>query len=234
MPNSIGEQLAAARVAQELEIEDVAHGTHIHHDVLRQLEANEFDKMPNEMFAKSFLRLYGEHVGVDTDTAIAKLDLETASHGEQFLLGGINPEVRSRYGNLATRIPVRPIVASAVVVLALLIGGGYLVSHLYGAEPEIGAEVVPSPNPDVELAVIPEPKPEPAVKTTMPVSTEPASPVPTDTDEILKGEPVVRKAEPVDEDDLSTEDEPSDDGSTTTEKPFIVEGFAQDGASEGE
>ena len=240
MPDSIGEQLEAARVAQGLEIEDVAHKTRIHHDVLRQLEANEFDKMPNEMFAKSFLGLYGEHVGVDTGAAVANLEFESASNGEQFLLGGIKPEVRSRYGNLTTRIPVRPILASAAAVLALIMGGSYLVSHLYGADtgttnntepvPEIGPSPSEEPIPETELAGAPDEVEIVEPSSIVPIGTPAPATEVTDSESIPKGEPVVRKAEPVDEESVAAEEENPEEelpteSTTVASEPYLVQGY---------
>ena len=135
MSDSIGQQLKAARKAQGLVIEDVAHKTRVHHDVLRQLEADDYQQIPNLMFVKSFLKIYGEYVDVDTNEAIAQLDAAADGGHEQYLLGGIDPSIRSRYGHLASRIPVRPILASAAAVVALALGGSYLVSQLYGSDP---------------------------------------------------------------------------------------------------
>ena len=135
MSDSIGQQLEAARTANGLTIADVAHATRVHHDVLRQLEGGEFEKLPNLMFAKSFLKLYGEHLGVDVSEAIEELESAEDARHQQFLLGGVDPSVRNRYGHLAIRIPVRPLLASAVAVIALTIAGSYLVSHLYGDTP---------------------------------------------------------------------------------------------------
>ena len=131
MSETIGKQLRAAREARHLSIEDVAHKTRIHRDLLCQLEAGDYSKFPNLMFLKSFLKLYSEHVGFDASEEIARLNAERNRHGEQYLLGGLDPQLRESYGRLTSRIPVRPILAYVAAVALLVIGGSYLVSHLY-------------------------------------------------------------------------------------------------------
>ena len=83
------------------------------------------------MFLKSFLKLYSEHLEFDASEEIARLNAERNRHGEQYLLGGLAPQLRESYGRLTSRIPVRPILASVAAVALLVIGGSYLVSHLY-------------------------------------------------------------------------------------------------------
>ena len=144
MSETIGQLLAAGRRARDLTIEDVAHRTRIHHSIIRQLESDDYSNIPNLMFVKSFLKIYGEHVEVDTTEALSELTTPANEHGQQYLLGGIDPEVRERYGHLRSRIPVRPILASAAVVAALVLGGSYLATHLYGSDSE--AEPVSTAN----------------------------------------------------------------------------------------
>ena len=134
MSNTIGQQLATARQARRLSIEDVAHQTRIHHGVVRQLEADDYASIPNMMFVKSFLNLYSRHLEIDIRVAIAQLSAPTAKpHDEQYLLGSIKPSVRGKYGHLTSRIRLRPLLASAAALVLLAIGASYLVSHLYGS-----------------------------------------------------------------------------------------------------
>lgn len=244
MSESIGSQLQAARVAQGLEIEDVAHKTRIHHDVLRKLEADAFDELPNKMFVKSFLKLYGDHVGVDATPAFSQLEAAAAGNGEQFLLGGINPAVRDSYGHLSRSIPVRPILASVAAVITLAFGGNYLVSHLYGGDAGTVKSAEPEPAPAVpetpETADLPSTKLVSAPETQLVRQTFPLVPIdttipekkPIDPDLIPKGTPVIRKAEPVasDEGDESEAPEEVDSADTSasavSDEPSVVPDFA--------
>jgi len=141
MSDSIGQQLAAARQSRGWEVEDIAHKTRIHHDVVRQLEADDYSHFPNMMFAKSFLQIYSQHVGVDATEEIDQLsDAEPNGEGEQYLLGGIKPDVRSQFGRLNIRIPMRPVLATVAAITVLGVSGFYLVSELYGASTNVTEE----------------------------------------------------------------------------------------------
>ena len=54
MVESVGRKLQQARLAQKLEIEDVAERTKIRPDRIIDLEADEYSHFPNLTYAKSF------------------------------------------------------------------------------------------------------------------------------------------------------------------------------------
>ena len=231
MSDSIGHQLKEAREARGLVIEDVAHKTRVHHDVLRQLEADDYEQIPNLMFVKSFLKIYGEYVDIDPSEAIAQLD-SAADGNQQYLLGGVDPSIRNRYGHLASRIPVRPILASAAVVIAIGLGGSYLVSQLYGSDP--AAVTSDDSTPPAESSETPGDPQPPTGSGMVETESEDSRPVPgvpsdltipenldeIDPKEILKATPVVRKAEQVEE---SEEAEEQTDGSNPVSSIFVRE-----------
>lgn len=172
MSETIGTKLEAGRTARGLSIEDIAHKTRIHRDVLCQLESDDYSKFPNLMFLKSFLNLYSQHVGVDASETIATLNAQATRHGEQYLLGGVDPELRERYGHLTSRIPVRPILASLAALALIAVGGDYLVSRLYAIETNLEADarfpapdledLAPKETVDVPPIALASPNPEPA------------------------------------------------------------------------
>ena len=156
MSETTGQQLVAEREKRGLSIEDVAHQTRIHHDVVRQLEADDYTKFPNLMFVRSFLDLYSRFLDIDASAAIAQLrSSATNHHGEQYLLGCISPTLREKYGHLTRRIPMRPIIASAAAIALLAVGGPHLVSHLYGAGSSTESPAVQSPQPGPEKTANP-------------------------------------------------------------------------------
>ena len=195
MLETIGQQLLAAREQRGLTVEDVAHQTRIHRDVVKRLEADEFSEFPNLMFVKSFLRIYSQFLDLDASHAIAQLAAAEANqHGKQYLLGGVNPAVRETYGHLHFRIPVRPLLASAAAVIALVIGGNYLVSHLHGSDADDSPAVVRSPGGSAESELPGEPLAE-KIQTGAKM-TAPPSGVPTGEPEPEISEPEVLASDP--------------------------------------
>ncbi len=66
MLETVGKKLAKARKAKRLTIEDVEHRTCIPHGRLRELEDDDYSHFANLTYAKNFLKLYSNYLGVDT------------------------------------------------------------------------------------------------------------------------------------------------------------------------
>jgi len=65
---SIGEQLAKARKAEGISLSKASNGTKLKVAYLEALEANNFDEMPAPIYAKNFIRIYGNYLGLDGNT----------------------------------------------------------------------------------------------------------------------------------------------------------------------
>jgi hypothetical protein len=62
----IGARLREARMRAKIDINEVEVRTKIRAKYLRAIENEEWDLLPGEVYAKSFLRTYGEYLGLDT------------------------------------------------------------------------------------------------------------------------------------------------------------------------
>lgn len=69
-----GEHLAEARSSRGFSVEDVAHETRIPVSHLRALEEGDYARFDGVAYARSFLRLYGNYLGVDVTEGLAQLD----------------------------------------------------------------------------------------------------------------------------------------------------------------
>lgn len=117
--DSIGETLRAARHAKQLALEDVARATKIKLDILEKLEADEFDRLVAPTYAKGFLKLYAEHLGLDAPALVAYYLKSQGGLCRQGLQVETAAAARSRKpGEL--RLPVRR-VALGVAGLTLLV-----------------------------------------------------------------------------------------------------------------
>ncbi|CAB4924122.1 unannotated protein [freshwater metagenome] len=63
--HGIGASLREARMRQQLDITEVEADTKIRGKYLRALENDEWDVLPGPTFVKSFLRTYGDRLGLD-------------------------------------------------------------------------------------------------------------------------------------------------------------------------
>ena len=73
MPESIGQQLKRARREQNLSLEKVFEATHLRIKYLEALEADDFSVMPSPVQGRGFLRLYGQHLGLEIDALLEDL-----------------------------------------------------------------------------------------------------------------------------------------------------------------
>jgi cytoskeleton protein RodZ len=66
MADEIGSQLREARLHAKIDINEVETRTKIRAKYLRAIENEEWDLLPGEVYVKSFLRTYGDFLGLDT------------------------------------------------------------------------------------------------------------------------------------------------------------------------
>ena len=72
MPETIGQQLKAARTARNLTLEKVTQVTHIQARLLEAMEADDFEILPSPVQARAFLRTYAGFLELSLDEMIAR------------------------------------------------------------------------------------------------------------------------------------------------------------------
>jgi cytoskeleton protein RodZ len=128
---SLSDTLRDARVAKGLELNDIAEITHVRKEYLEALEEGRYGDLPEDIYARNFLRLYAQAVGLDD----AKL-LERFSRERRAALGisTVSDAVPTVSRNDGTTVKPRPPVAMwlpALVLVAALGGLGYFVFNRY-------------------------------------------------------------------------------------------------------
>jgi transcriptional regulator with XRE-family HTH domain len=71
---SIGEFFRQVRETKGLTLDDVASKTRIHPDFLIALEEGNFTKLPDQVFAKGFVRSYARSLGLDEEEAMRRFE----------------------------------------------------------------------------------------------------------------------------------------------------------------
>jgi cytoskeleton protein RodZ len=74
----IGRRLRAARTRKGLELQDVERALCIRARHLRALEAERFDELPAEAYARAFLREYADHLGLKGEELVRAFDARRA------------------------------------------------------------------------------------------------------------------------------------------------------------
>ena len=81
------------REAKGLTIDDVASKTRIRNDFVKALEEGNFAKLPDQVFARGFVRSYARSLGLDEDDAIQRF---TQSSGAYYDKQGERERLKAR------------------------------------------------------------------------------------------------------------------------------------------
>jgi cytoskeletal protein RodZ len=96
LPEGLGAQLREARERAGLELADVAARTHVRKAYLEALENEDLDALPEDVYARNFLRLYARTVGLDPNEALARFaELRGRATGRTTLGGRPDPSSRA-------------------------------------------------------------------------------------------------------------------------------------------
>lgn len=177
---AIGQVLKEARSRAGLEIGEVERRTKIRTRYLRALEAEEWDALPGEVYAKSFLRTYAQLLGLDAEALVDEFRRRTEDPRGVAHYPISEPMLRTRRRADQTGrdwVPGRGLVIGGLIVILLLV---LLVLGLTGGEdgeqrPVPAAEKGPrreQATPEPERKREPEPPPK------LSLSLEGTGPVP--------------------------------------------------------
>jgi cytoskeleton protein RodZ len=121
----IGARLREARMRAKIDINEVEVRTKIRAKYLRAMENDEWDLLPGEVYAKSFLRTYGDFLGLDTRQLMDDFR-RLHEHPSEHELRPIAPPGRDRdRGSRSRTVPpwaIVGVVLVAVVAVLIIIG----------------------------------------------------------------------------------------------------------------
>ncbi|MCP9438875.1 MAG: DUF4115 domain-containing protein [Nitrospira sp.] len=120
---SVGEFFRQVREAKGLTVDEVSSKTRIRADFVRALEEGNFSKLPDQVFARGFVRSYARSLGLDEEDAIQRFTksagafYEKQDERERLKLRQIEEDRKRR----ANRKAVGVAIGLAVVVLIVLL-----------------------------------------------------------------------------------------------------------------
>ncbi len=112
----IGPTLRETRMRQRLDITQVEAATKIRAKYLRALENEEWDQLPGPTFVRTFLRTYGDYLGLDSKMLVEEYKQRFQRPTPQELLP-FSPRTAGRRQRRAFAIPPFVIIGACVVVL---------------------------------------------------------------------------------------------------------------------
>ncbi len=163
---SFGLFLQSARIEKKISIDALAAETRIRIEVLRRIEAEEHENLPNDVFVRGFIRSYALAVGADVNEALERYRASLALRG-----------TKTHHQTMAATHPNRFWLGLVAAVGAVLLVAG-LTLYLYGRfntdphlppatektaapqQPVASADKPPDDDPGVPRAA-PTPPPEP-------------------------------------------------------------------------
>lgn len=125
----IGETLRETRMRLRIDISEVEAHTKIRAKYLRAIENEDFDLLPGPVFVKSFLRTYGDYLGLDSRLLIDEFKRRYESPADHELR---SISTRTRERERAERRRHRPLVPPALAIIAVLVivvGALYLIGQ---------------------------------------------------------------------------------------------------------
>jgi cytoskeleton protein RodZ len=132
----IGSTLREARMRARIDITEVETRTKIRAKYLRAIENEEWDLLPGPVYVKSFLRTYGDFLGVDsrmlTDEYKRRYELPTEHETRPIAPLGRERERQSR-GPL---LPPWALIAGVLVIVVVAL---YVIGHLGSSKPSTPA-----------------------------------------------------------------------------------------------
>jgi cytoskeletal protein RodZ len=119
----IGASLREARTRRGLSLDDVTTGLRIRERYVTALEEERWELMPGEAYAKGFLRMYAEFLGLDGGLYVDEYNERVAGHGEEALVPDSLAPSKGR-SRLLTRTIVGVIAVAAIVAALNAFGSG--------------------------------------------------------------------------------------------------------------
>ena len=142
---SFGRYLQAARMKAGMSLEAVAKETRIRLDTLEQIEEENHENLPDEVFVRGFLRAYAGAVGADGTVAVSK-------YNSRMTVISKLAKSESELMKSGSRIWLRLFVS--LVALLCLIAGTIWVSQLKReSKPEVASEETTEPQTEAEPQV---------------------------------------------------------------------------------
>ena len=78
--DSFGQYLQAIRTEKRISLETVSEETRIRLETLQQIEEEDHEKLPDEVFVKGFIRSYANAIGADSDEAVRRYNRRLTVH----------------------------------------------------------------------------------------------------------------------------------------------------------
>ncbi|HID98080.1 MAG TPA: helix-turn-helix domain-containing protein [Thermodesulfobacteriaceae bacterium] len=130
---TIGEYLKRERELRQITLEEIAEGTKIAIHVLKNMEADNWEELPAEVFIKGFVRSYAEFIGMDPEEVILRYQEDRIEE----IKGGESETIEPVSGRHAVgKNFLSGILSPEIIVLMLILAVGLGVAYWFFQKPE--------------------------------------------------------------------------------------------------
>jgi cytoskeletal protein RodZ len=163
--DSLGPRLKEAREARGVQLREIATASKISMAALESLERGDFSRLPGGIYARSFIRSYAEHVGLDPEETVKAFTAEMTRREREAARVRTRPVIsaddrafleRQQRALRALRITA---IVVAVLVLGLLVWQAFVWWPGRGTPADPAVE--PAPSTEVRVPMTPPPPADP-------------------------------------------------------------------------
>lgn len=169
---SFGAWLSRQRTGRGIKLEDIAESSKISLQYLKAFEADRFDMLPADVFAKGFLRQYASFVGLDPEEVI-NFYLTASQEEDDDETPEPRPKGRSG-GSTGRLIAISVVLIASLVALVWWLSQRADVFNQSAESPQTGTAVTASRTPDAPAA----PSSDAVAPSTAPATTTPETAAP--------------------------------------------------------
>ena len=120
--HSISDMLREARLARGLELRDICNATHVRIDYLEALEEGRFEQLPESVYARNFLKLFADAVGLDANALSERFAREVGAVGTQAGSSPLSASVDERVRRPEERRVAWGMWLPGILLIALVLG----------------------------------------------------------------------------------------------------------------
>ncbi len=142
--NKMENNLKKIREKKKLSLAQVSKETKIHPEILKALEESEFDKIPNHVYVRSFIKKYASYLGLEPQPIIENYNSVHKSVNEQ-LLYVEKKKLRFDYMKILFIIKVFLISVLAIIVIYLVANFIRHIIYRPVTKQEVITEQIPKP-----------------------------------------------------------------------------------------
>jgi cytoskeleton protein RodZ len=117
----IGATLREARMRAKIDITEVETRTKIRAKYLRAIENEEWDLLPGEIYVKSFLRTYGDYLGLDSRMLVDEFKRRYDRPSDNELRPLTPPRARERERRRGPLVPPWALIGAVLVVVVVVL-----------------------------------------------------------------------------------------------------------------